>query len=344
MKTRESFKILYIDPICLPGHINFNKVQIKALTEEYDDISYCFTEEYAFRLNIPKEDLVYSISQNDVRYNGGMQYRWSIFKILHKIKKNVPLNDYDAIIISCYDEIALKLACFPPSYLINHNNISKSFNRIRKFFLKSISKKHFHLVLNDRSVQRLREINISKVIRIGHGLLNPYTMEKTVISNDSFTIFVPSILSTDKLFLQSLFDRTEFRNYIVSNRISIIVRGEYNIYDSKNITVIKGRMSSEDYIRYLTNSDCLLICYPFSFKYRVSGVLLEAIANSKKCIIRLTPDFEEYKDIFGEDAYFSDSIDIYKAIESVRNSKYNLNINQNNQSKLIPNYSFLKKL
>lgn len=344
MKTEKNMKVLFIDPICLPGHLNFNKIHVGELLKEFKNISFCFTEEYANKLGIPKEKIAYVISDADVNYSNGIRYRWSIFKVLFKIKRKIRLHDYDAIIVSCYDEISLKLSSFPSSYIINHNNICNLTNRIKQYFFRSVSKTHCHLVLNDRSLKYLCDLGIKRVVRIGHGLITPYENKYPKTGNKNFTIFAPSLKSTDFNFVKQLISNDDFGRYLVINNIDLIIRGEYNIQNSVNIVQIKGRISEEDYIRTFLSADCILICYPNSFKYRVSGVLLEAIANQKKCIIRDSLDFEEYKCIFGSEAFFDDLQTLKKAIDYVKDDKYNLNLKTDNLAKLFPNYSFIKEV
>lgn len=334
-------RVLFIDPVSLDGHINFNKIHLQSLLKQPIDLDCIFVEGYRKRLGLQGIDEAYSIPQNIIKTNkGGLAYRWSIYKALRLIKKNVGLSDYDKIIISCYEEISLALSFFPKSYIINHNNLCNLNNSLKKFFYRLVSHRHNHLVLNTTSFNYLKEIGVSNVKQIGHGLVDPYHFEKRRFDN-GYSIFTPSLGSTDREFVQTLIDDESFRQYLKGNKIQLIVRGNYIIHDSDNITVMNRHLSFNQYVDLFMNSDCLLICYPLSFKYRVSGVLLEAIANNKKCVIRNSPDFKEYEPIFGKEAFYSNSKDLQNAIGKVLDDDYSMCLTENDIQNLSPDYSFL---
>lgn len=332
-------RILYIDPICLPGHLNYNQLQIDALGKYNYRVDYVFSKEYSQKLKLDSRLIALYIPSKFISYRNGIVYRLNMYRTLRYIKKNLDLNRYENVIISCYDEISLGIANFPKSYIIDHNNLSKLNNVIKKYFYNLISKKHIHVALNDHTYHYIKDILKYNVVKNAHGLVKPFYNDSN--TNDRY-IFAPSILSSDKEFIQNALCNEKFNKFLKKNRIRLILRGDYDISKCQMVSVIKGRMDFEDYKRHFVNAIGLLICYPKSFNYRVSGVLLEAISNQKKCIIRNLPDFKEYSFIFGEQAFFETLDELIDSITYICSTKDNLIISKQILDAMNPDYSFLE--
>lgn len=329
-------KILYVDPVCYPTHSGFNKMHINALKKQFGNVDLCFEEGYSQYIDYSEEQINYRIPKGIIQlHSGGLKYRLSIRSTLNWIKRNVELNKYDAIILSCYDEIALGLTSFPGSYIINHNNVGNLNSLLKRAFFKFVSRKHKHIVLTKSAGALLTRMGISNWKLVSHGLPVPFFNREKKNNNPAdveFIVFSPSQGSNDRKFLESLINSVAFNDWLKTNKIKLIIRGCYSIPSYKNIDVIRGFISEKEYQNLFLGSDCILISYPLNFKYRVSAVLLEAIANNKKIALRRTDTFEEYIPIVGENSYFDD-------IESL---KWVISFHINNKKKQKYDSSYIK--
>lgn len=339
---KQTKKILYIDPVCLEGHLNFNKIQISALISQGFQVDICATTDYYHSLECDDVNLIYEIPKGEIIADkGGLKYRGAMIKVLFKVKKNVILSNYDAVIISCYDEIALSLSFFPSSYIINHNNICKLNNPIKKLFFKLSTKRHKHIVLCESAKRYIKNnYPLAHVYKIKHGLPSPINAVKK--ESNMFTIFAPSKSSTDISSTQELLLNDDFNSWLKKNNIQFIVRGDFKIRQDSNIQLLKGFLTQEEYSNLFFNADCIFINYPQTFRYRVSAVLFESIANRKPCVIFDIPEFEEYKDIIPEIYFFSNPSKLMSTLIWIKNNPNEIKFNDYLIRKLQPDYSFLK--
>ena len=313
-------KVLFLDPVCLEGHVNFNKIHLLSLMSTFDDVDCCFVKGYTDELNIKDCNL-------------------KMLKSLRLVKRNINLSLYDIIIISCYDEISLWLSHFPRSFIINHNNLSKMNHWFKRLCYKRICDKHVNIVLNDNSFNYLKSKGVENIVKVVHGLMLPYKSVKK--ENDKFVLFTPSPNSTDKLFTESIIKDKRFINWLEDNDAVFILRGNYRS-DSNRIKVITGRINFEKYKNLLMTSNCLYIAYPPSFKYRVSAVVLEAIANKKNCVLREIEDFREYENIYGSQIYFHNVETLIESLDFIKNGNVKFNDNWVKDNQQTPDYSILK--
>ena len=90
-------------------------------------------------------------------------------------------------------------------------------------------------------------------------------------------------------------------------------------------------------------SDYILIAYPESFEYRVSGVLMEALACGKRILVRDIPAMREFRDLIGADSYFGSVRELAECISRLEaRPEYNSGDNGDLRLSLSPDYSFIK--
>lgn len=333
--------ILYIDPICFLSHANFNRLHVSALRKIGAKIDFVFKEGYDIGLNIRPDELVYTIVLKQ-KHKGGFWFRVYLAIVLFKIKKNIDLNKYDKIILSYYDEISLFFVNFPSSYLINHINISGLSNKIKLWFFKKISKKHIQIVMESYIQNYLESLNVYNSIVVKHGLIDTYSCRKSLcfLKNFKYVVFSPSAVSSDDIFLSEFINSLEVDSFLKETKTVIVIRSKSLKCNSSNIVILKDYILDEDYQSIFMCSNAILITYPASYKYRVSGVLLEAISCRKTVLISDIEMLRQYEYLFGDDAYFLDINGLLKCLLKLTQRNCNsINLTDKQVDDLMPDYS-----
>ena len=339
-------KILFIDPICLPGHINFNRIHISALQKEFGikNVDICVIEDYEKKMNISNSTTVYTVPKNIINTSSGLKYRLSMYKVFREIMKILNLRDYDNIILSCFDEVALCMSRFPKSYVIIHNNIACLNNRIKKICFRQVLREHIPIVLNNSSKEFIKSKYNREVQLVNHGLVNPFSIKfreyPFPINEDEFIILTPSYISADRIEILNIISSPSIQSWLEKNNAYLCIRGEKLNNISNRVRFIEGRLSEVEYQSIILRADCLLICYPTTFKYRESGILNEAFANDKISVIKDNGVFEHYKSLIKDELFYSSEKSLIKALDYIKSDGVFYKNPISLEKIKIPDYSF----
>ena len=325
-------KILYIDAHSQKGHINFNRIYLSALQKTSCDIHIVFKKGY---LDLCEE---FSNAKSELvlpdwlypKSSGKLSSRFFLLLQLLYIKRNIDFSQYDYVFLSSYEEISLFFAGIKTKmYLINHDNARGFDSKIKTFFLKHISKYHTHIVFMDYIKQRFIENGIEDVMVIPHGLLRPYVVPDTdqfailkqldsrLVSKEyNYILFSPSILSDEQQLISILSNQT-FNDYLKAKHILFVVRNKISNLAANNILFISDYLTNYQYQSLFMASTAIVICYPESFKYRVSGVLFECFANNKLCFVSELPALKAFKPYFMYNPYFINTQDLIIRMDEI---------------------------
>lgn len=342
-------KVLYIDPFSSSSHANFNRMHIEAIRKVAKDIHFVFKENYWKEVGVQVTEVCYAIPSSYFGKNkGGLINRFYMCLVLWKIRQNVPLNQYDKIIFAAYEEISLFFAFYTvPLYLINHNNISSLNNKVKLYFFKKISKKNTHIVLEPYIKDYLKSLDIQKVEVVRHGLISPYITSSLRTNNPlqhKQFLFSPSMQSVDAEFMEKLLLDKSFIKYLEDHDLFWVLRSKILHSSSSNIQILSHYMSKEEYISYFLGAAAILLIYPKSFRYRVSGVLLEAISCRKNTLMSDIEVFRQYETLFGANAYFSTVNQLIQCLDCILERKSKIfNLSEEQRFFYMPNYSAVLK-
>lgn len=338
-------KVLYIDPFSSTSHANFNRLHIEAIRKNTVDLHFVFKEAYYKEVGVQASDVDYSIPLSCyVQNKGGLINRLYMCLVWWKIRQHVCLKQYDKIIVAAYEEISLFFAFYrTPLYLINHNNLSGLDNRVKRFFFKAISKRNIHIVLEPNMKEYLNMLGISNVEIVRHGLIAPYTLnipsEECQFQKKTF-LFSPSITSVDEKFINKMINDEMLISFLEKEDIYLVIRSKTLISSSRHIKILSNYLTKMEYISYFLQASAILLIYPASFKYRVSGVLLEAISCGKKVIMSDIDIFRQYENLFGPQSYFTTIEDLMACLKLLLNSKnYNSCLTDLQRTLYMPDYS-----
>lgn len=341
-------RVLYIDPISSSSHANFNRMHIEAIRKITKDVHFVFKDGYNEEVGVEISDVCYSIPSSYFGKNrGGLINRFYMCLVLWKIRLNVPLKCYDKIIFAAYEEISLFFACYSvPLYLINHNNIGSLNNKVKRFFFKEISKRNIHIVLEPYMKDYLKSVGIQKVEVVRHGLISPYSMVPSQVDEPLWHkkfVFSPSMQSIDAVFIEDMLHNKAFIKYLEKNELFLVLRSKTLRSPSQNVKILSNYLSEEEYINYFLRATAILLIYPKSFMYRVSGVLLEAISCGKTTIMSDIDVFRQYESLFGTNVYFSTPEQLVACLDSVLKDKHKkFCLSDEQRLAYMPDYSFIQ--
>lgn len=342
-------KVIYINYMKQFGHINFDQIHINALLEQGYDVKVVMHHDIADKMNLRKERYALTLPTFlGYECKNGLINRLFYALTLIYIKLHINFTKYDYCIISNLDEISLSLVPLTRQmYLFCHGNSRDIENKIKLFFLKHLSKHHIFLVFSKEMLRPFKDKNFSNIHVISHGCIPPFKESAAssvfcnMLERYDFIVFHPSPKS-DINFLKTIYTK-EINDILYRNKVLLLLRNSpFKDKEYSNIKFINTYLKANEYQGLFKKADIILLAYPNSFKYQVSGVSYECVANNKKILILNNPSFNYCKTYYNYNIFFDNANDaISKIIEMKNHSKdYKLIVSS---KELIPNYSSILK-
>ena len=307
-------KILYLDLRCPIGHINFNNIYLNAFLSKGVELDIVLPRTYMSKLSLMKTGYKYYEVPSSLESNNrsSLKNRLAILKYQNFLRVHFDLNSYDLIFVSSFDNIAAVFSFFPRHTLfVCHNNLSFAYsNYLHRFALKLIGAKYKFAVFNKSMFDFMDCLRVKNVFTIFHGFPLPYSSSKT--KKDFDYIFLPSSYSLDMSIVSEILTE-DFNDFLINTGKKLILKSDLKS-NLSNIDIIASYIETEEYQKLLVNCWAVLIPYDSSFRYRTSGVLMEAIANKKIVLIRDIPSFDEFKNIAVKGLFYFKSVEELKRI------------------------------
>ena len=320
-------KVLVCEHLTAEGHanlfVNVCKLLVNSGYEVIAAVPKNFTKEISF-CEIIKMDLKYysdeyphSSSVNKALYGLRVQ------NFMHKLYK---VNDIKVTFVITYDEIALALGRFfffikGTFFIIQNLNpdaINKS--KIRRIAYDLVKNKVYSIVLagfiKDFLVSSLRT-NPNKILILPH----PMTPVDSLTIPDIDCVGISN--SNDESFIDKIINREQKEGLIQKNNIKVVLKSKRHKYDNGNLIIISGFIDSSLYDNYIAHAKCILMPFPTSFKFRMSGTLVDALSNNKSVIGSDIPIishsakcYNNVIKIFNESTFVNDVIESGKSFNS----------------------------
>lgn len=303
-----SKKVLYIDSDAPVGHLNFNRIWLKALCKENIELTLCLPRLLHDKLGVSKTKNIAIIP--DFLYTKKKKIIWHIYSFIRYIWLlfQVRFRQYDVVIFSSFNTVPFCIASFflrKKCYLVCHNNIQiATQKKIVKFAFRFIGRRHTFIVFEEYIKAFLENAwSCPHVVMIHHGFVEPQQTAVGAIglpdsvqrfSQGKTILFMPSLSSTSQLFLRALVNHSGFARFLQEHNCVVIHKG-CQVVSSGLFFSLSQRLSDDDYNALLMGSDIVLLPYDPAFNYRVSAVLFECIINHKKCIVSNIDAFVYYK-------------------------------------------------
>ncbi|MCR4662023.1 MAG: hypothetical protein K5765_08535, partial [Clostridia bacterium] len=140
----------------------------------------------------------------------------------------------------------------------------------------------------------------------------------------------------DEEFLKNLIDLEEKDSFFKKNNLVFVLKSKSINYDDSFLIIKSGYLSIEEYNNYLVSSKCVLIYYPSTYKFRISGIAIEAIGSNVKIFCNDIEVFSFYKNKYpGIITILNEKKDILKYILD----KNNIYMNCDSRDEFILNHS-----
>ena len=337
-------KVIYINYMKQFGHINFDQIHINALINQGYDVKVVMHSDIAKKMNLRKDMyalIIPTILGHECK--SGIINRLIYIIVLTYIKLHIDFSKFDYCIISNLDEISLSLIPLAKRmFLFCHGNSKGIENKIKRFFLKHLSKKHTFLVFSKEMAEPFKNNNMECVHIVSHGCMPAYketSLSKKyndIIQKYNFIVFHPSPKS-DINFVKAIYTK-ENNEILKRNNILLILRNNpFEDKDFSNIIFINSYLESKDYQGIFKKANIILMAYPNSFKFQVSGVSYECIANRKNILILQNSSFSYCKDYYNYNIFFNSAEEAIRKIIKIKNNKIDYNCIVSAKD-LIPNY------
>lgn len=304
---------LFVDYAYQKGHVNFNKIHIDALRADGYDVKIVLHRDIMKRLPYGKDDYAL-ILPNLLKLRDGHAVinRISFILSLLLIRIIIRVRKFDKVVVSYCDEVTLGLLPLCRGmYIICHNNAASFDNKVKRYFMHRLSKHNHFIVFNDEMTKPFKRQGINNVLVVSHGCVPPFTMKPDIqlplnISSYDKVVFHPSP-KPDVDFVTELMQNARLADFLRENNVLLILRNSpCCVCETSNIKFINEYLSQDQYQKLFLSSDVILLAYPPTFEYRVSGVSFECVANGKKMLIKANHAFDYCRDFLNYDPMFND--------------------------------------
>lgn len=194
------------------------------------------------------------------------------------------------------------------------------------FYLKKFAgfDKRIFITHHD-SVDRITNHNLyGRIFNLYKNLVNHVVLEKFIgyflidgLSIDSRKVFcVPHPLncteenkqivydcvgisnSNDEAVIKEIVEYEEKTRIFEKKHKHIVLRSKNTQYDNGFLKVIKGYLEDKEYYDYVVATKSLLVPFPLSFQYRMSGTVVDAFSNNIRVVGSKIPLLEYYEGMY----------------------------------------------
>lgn len=181
-------------------------------------------------------------------------------------------------------------------YVIHNNNIDGvNEKKLKRLFFSTYARKINHIALESfigDYIKKEFQLKEKTVFVLPHPLnFNNCNKNKVYdcvgISN-----------SNDDAWINDIIQLEEKTNFFKKNECRVLLRSKEYSYDDGFLSVIKGWLSDADYNEYINTARSIFLPFPESFRYRMSGSVVDAFSNHTVVFGSSIPLFIYYSNIY----------------------------------------------
>ena len=319
-------KLLLIDYISFLGHRNFNKIHIEALQSIGHELTLLGKKGQFDNITINENMKVLEMPKRYFRKYPypAVSFRLQGIGALLWVKTHTRLKEYDAIIILTYDILSLFVfRTSVPVYLIDHNNVSQLWSKLKLSLTRCLPANYMHIALNRDMEKRLQELLPRKhVFHIPHGLCPPSTdMKKpSFVSENERYLFCPVNRNYDASFIKFVFESPLLGTYLRDNNLKLYIKDQLGLKCNEVIEIVPQNMEIKQYNYMLQHAMAVLLPYGKDFKYRCSGIFFECVSRNTPVITTRLDSMAEYENEV-EMKMFSTVQELISSIDSFQKTR-----------------------
>lgn len=320
-------KILYINYIPQYGHVNFDTIHVHALEQAGARVSVVMHASIARRLPFPGEKyaMVLPAALDPGPEASPLKNRIYYARTLLYLSRHIDFRAYDGVVLSSFEEISLALVPLcRGKLLVSHGNVASLDNAVKAFFLRRIAKSNGFIVFNDTMRRHYVHAGFKRVFTVSHGCVPPFPPAAEAVelpydkADYDMVAFHPSA-APDPDFVARLVADGDFLETLRRERILLILRGNAPAgLSSNNIMFLPGYLHTPLYRALFMASRAIIMAYPPSFRYRVSGVSFECVANGKAGLVLDMPSLRYCRAFFNYDPFFRTPHDLAERLIALK--------------------------
>lgn len=208
---------------------------------------------------------------------------------------------FDCVLIMGYEILtfALYRTVIPsgiPVYIYQHQQIDELKNRIKSSFFSMYKNKVSHIVMEDFFAEYMKnEIN-AKYVNIVHFINRPIVIPKHTKNKPEEKMFILGISSTnDEEMVLRIIEHEKKYKFLPKYNVIMRLRSKKYSFCDDFLTVSNDFLSDTEYDQLYQKAGAILSLLPEHFNNRLSGPVLDAIADGKIVIGTKRPLVQMYQ-------------------------------------------------
>lgn len=279
--------VLFLDFIYPIEHRQFNQNMVKAISQ-FSNVTILSPKDY-FGSSFNEFSNINIIEDEKMTIRKGkFLFRLSSLKFIQKSSKLARKIKPNIVFVSCFETLSFSLARFffrslKNVYVVHHNNTDELSNKIKRIFFKSYMNSVNHIVSEDFIKDYLINtinVNPENIHVVPHPISKFRHINKNTIQEEKITCLGISN-SNDESFIEKIINLEKQSNIFAKYDLKLVLRSRLKEFDNGNLKVIRGYLDKKDYDNYYNSCESVLVPLNKSFRYRMSGTLLDAISNGK---------------------------------------------------------------
>jgi hypothetical protein len=274
-------KILYLDFLYPEGHIRQNIEYINCLSHFSKVYVPCPKTRYnsgILKAEILKND-AFKIKEG--RIHNRLSSIGAMLRSAVLTRKKNP----DYIFVSTYETMAFAIGRLffrkhDQLFLLQHFNIDELENKIKRWFFKSYMKKVDHIVFEDFIREYLIEKFKLDEKRI-HVLPHQLNENLPKVNGEKKYSCVGLSNSNDEKIIAEIINIEKQYGILKQAKRRVVLKSKTIEFDNGYLKVFKGYIADDEYNEYIDHSECLYMPFSMTFRYRMSGTLVDALSNNK---------------------------------------------------------------
>lgn len=298
MEKTSSKKVLFMEAReNLFGHVRQNESIIKALSNVCQ-LSIAFPKQWI--KDIPENVTEYNYNPPQYSIKENIAQILKSLKCMSIAKELDSKEHYDCIIFASYNVYAMFFARLMfrnmkgRIYVIHHNIMDQlDESAIKRLLFNTYKHSLNHILIEKFVAENFAEnskVDRKNIYYFSHQL--NYFPGEGDIEKDIDYLGISN--SNDEYWIENIIDAEKSRENFKQNGIRIIVRSTKYEFDNGFLKVFKGRLDDSAYYNMVLRSKVILIPFPESFKFRVSGSVVDGFSNNIRVIGSNIPIISEY--------------------------------------------------
>ena len=324
MKERQKMKILFVNmllPQYIRGHNNLDNKMIEFFSK-VGSLYVMMTESNG--LKIPY-DVITVKRKWDKEGNNVHSYALQVVKWVQQLDSR---EHFDFIIFESFDTVVMSLAYLiirlsnKRIYVMHHNNIDNiELSKYAKMLFLMYCKNIHHITLDEFIGDHLEKhfcIHRSKILSLPHPMCGK--TESSMRERRYDCVGISN--SNDEEWIRKLVSKEKQTDWFTRHKKYAVFKSKTIQFDNGFLKVINGFIDEKEYEYYYGNAKRVFLPFPYDFRYRMSGSLIDALSNRSIVIGTKIPVIERYSEKYPTVCKYVEAIDELLEMIKIDDYKY----------------------